>query len=225
VSEGNGKITKNAKKPEAESIFMNSPKCRRCHLAAPTLVSFLLLNLNAPLTLMQIFRRTNKERAAPHPTDTAPRMLRGSPHILPGLRWSRQAMLLTACMCVLMCEPSLGWWGTGGATESGAVETWQAAKAKEIAAWKICNDTNASAVDAIAKARSLDEAATAAQQSIDSAEKGGFFGATSPEELQRLQIAAQEARTSGSHFKKLTLLHVHEYVVRLVFSPSLRVLT
>lgn len=128
-------------------------------------------------------------------------MLSGTPHMLPGLRWSRQALLLTACICVLLCEPSWGWWATGGAPESGAVEAWQAAKAKEIAAWKICNDTNASAVDAIAKARSLDEAATSAQQSVANAEKGGFFGATRPEELQRLQLAAQEARTRGSHFK------------------------
>lgn len=143
--------------------------------------------------------------------------------MLPGLRWSRQALLLTACTCVLLCEPSWGWWGAGGAPESGAVETWQAAKAKEIAAWKICNDTNASAVDAIAKASSLHEAATAAQQSVANAEKGGFFGATSPEELQGLQLAAQEARTSGSHFKAHALTRIWICCSACVFPISARV--
>ena len=70
-------------------------------------------------------------------------------------------------------------------------------------AWRVSNETNATAEESLLKAAALDATARDAKTAAEKAQKGGMFSKKmSQEEVEALEFAAKEAQMLGAERRK-----------------------
>jgi len=106
------------------------------------------------------------------------------------------APVLLWSLLVLVPDPCCGWWGKERTSAGkGAIER---ARSKAVEAWRISNETNATAEEFLRKAAALDASAHDAKAAAEKAQNGGMFSkTTAPEEVEALAFAAKEAHMLG----------------------------
>jgi hypothetical protein len=115
----------------------------------------------------------------------------------PRARVARLVPLVIWCALALAPDPCRGWWGKERTSAAGPVAI-DGAKAKAVEAWRVANETNATAQESLLKAAALDATARDAKTAADKAQKGGVFSKkATQEEVEALEFAAKEAKMLG----------------------------